>query len=131
MFRRRTEAPPPPCEVGPAAGSLGTRMPPSRRECVKHRIQCSVIGIGAELHILRQLAKDTHGTYGVCVNEQHYRDLLYAPLPPPRSFAGPGPAAPGVTGTGVPSGGGGRISRAPSERSGGCSVAHFSVGAPP
>jgi transcription initiation factor TFIIH subunit 2 len=60
------------------------------QECVKHRIQCSVIGIGAELHILRQLAKDTHGTYGVCVNEQHYRDLLLGHVTPSPSpaFAG-------------------------------------------
>eukprot|EP00668_Euglena_longa_P029390 GGOE01036738.1.p1 GENE.GGOE01036738.1~~GGOE01036738.1.p1 ORF type:complete len:387 (-),score=75.01 GGOE01036738.1:31-1191(-) len=53
--------------------------------CISHRIQCSAVGIRAEMFVLKRLARETHGTYTVALNEQHYRDLVLAHLTPPPS----------------------------------------------
>jgi transcription initiation factor TFIIH subunit 2 len=42
----------------------------------KEKIRCSVIGMAAELYILKYLSIKTHGSYFVCMNESHLWDLL-------------------------------------------------------
>ncbi|EME31302.1 transcription initiation factor TFIIH subunit H2 isoform 2 [Galdieria sulphuraria] len=42
----------------------------------KERIRCNVIGMAAELYILKYLAARTHGSYFVCMNESHLLELL-------------------------------------------------------
>lgn len=50
---------------------------------VREKVRCSAVGLGAELHILRVLAKKTGGTYGVAVNEDHFRECLSLHVIPP------------------------------------------------
>ncbi len=49
----------------------------------QHRVRCSVVGMGGEMHILRQLANDTGGTYHVAMDSQHLRNLIVGHKDPP------------------------------------------------
>ncbi|GJQ08448.1 hypothetical protein GpartN1_g239.t1 [Galdieria partita] len=42
----------------------------------RERIRCSIIGMAAELYILKYLSTRTHGCYFVCMNESHLLELL-------------------------------------------------------
>lgn len=68
-------------------GSLTTCDPQDIHSYIQtlktQQIQCSVIGLSAELRICRLLAKETKGTYGVILDESHLKDLLYEQLQPP------------------------------------------------
>ncbi|KAJ3035474.1 hypothetical protein HDV00_003723 [Rhizophlyctis rosea] len=46
-------------------------------------IRVSMIGLSAEVQICRTICKETNGTYGVVINESHYKDLLFENVPPP------------------------------------------------
>lgn len=46
-------------------------------------MRCSVIGLAAEVHVCRQLAKHTGGVYNVILDDSHYKDLLYQHVDPP------------------------------------------------
>lgn len=46
-------------------------------------IRCSIIGLAAEVHICRQLAKQTNGNYNVILDDNHYKDLLFQHIEPP------------------------------------------------
>ncbi|KAF6005253.1 transcription factor [Cyanidiococcus yangmingshanensis] len=55
--------------------------------CVLTNIQVSIIGLGAEVFILRATAERTGGTYRVPVQNDHFRQLLRQQVRPPQ---GPG-----------------------------------------
>ncbi|XP_019873844.2 general transcription factor IIH subunit 2 [Aethina tumida] len=46
-------------------------------------VRCSVIGLAAEVHICRQLANQTGGTYNVILDDCHYKELLFQQIEPP------------------------------------------------
>ncbi|ETV75839.1 hypothetical protein H257_09819 [Aphanomyces astaci] len=50
-------------------------------------VRCSFVGIGAEMHLLKRIAKETHGTYSVALDAPHFRDLLSAFTTPCPSLA--------------------------------------------
>ncbi|THU95631.1 TFIIH basal transcription factor complex, subunit SSL1 [Dendrothele bispora CBS 962.96] len=52
-------------------------------ECIKNRIQISVVALAAEMKICRELCDKTGGQFGVALNEGHYKDLLFELVPPP------------------------------------------------
>ncbi|OQS07116.1 TFIIH subunit [Thraustotheca clavata] len=61
-------------------GSLSSRDPgdiyATMASLQKDSIRCSFVGIGAEMHLLRRIAKETHGTYAVAMDPTHFKDLL-------------------------------------------------------
>uniref|UniRef100_A0A7S2ZVD5 VWFA domain-containing protein n=1 Tax=Rhodosorus marinus TaxID=101924 RepID=A0A7S2ZVD5_9RHOD len=46
-------------------------------------IRCSIVGLAAEVYILRQVCKKTGGEYHVATNEEHFHELVNAHVPPP------------------------------------------------
>lgn len=46
-------------------------------------MRCSVIGLAAEVHVCRQLANRTGGTYNIILDDSHYKDLLFQQIDPP------------------------------------------------
>lgn len=48
----------------------------------------SIVGVAAEVHVLRHTTQVTGGSYGVALNKAHLSELLLAHAPPP-------PAPPG------------------------------------
>ncbi|KAK4875443.1 hypothetical protein RN001_011865 [Aquatica leii] len=46
-------------------------------------VRCSIIGLAAEVHICKQLAAETNGTYSVILDDSHYKDLLFQHIEPP------------------------------------------------
>ncbi|KAJ3120754.1 hypothetical protein HK098_004263 [Nowakowskiella sp. JEL0407] len=49
----------------------------------KENIRVSIISLSAEVKICKQIANDTKGSYGVVLNESHFKDLLFENLSPP------------------------------------------------
>lgn len=68
-------------------GSLTTVDPGNVHDtidaCVKDKIRISVVALAAEMKVCREMANCTGGTFGVALNEGHYRDLLFELVPPP------------------------------------------------
>ncbi|RCH89525.1 hypothetical protein CU098_008603 [Rhizopus stolonifer] len=68
-------------------GSLTTCDPADIHETVdllkKEMIRVNIVGLAAEVQICRLMAESTKGTYGVVLNEAHYKDLLFEVVPPP------------------------------------------------
>lgn len=64
------------------------RVEDSIQACKAAHIRVSLVGVAAEVHVLRHTAQVTGGTYGVSLNESHLSELLLAHAPPP-------PAPPG------------------------------------
>ena len=57
----------------------------------KSNIRVSVVGWGAEVFILREVASKTEGIYHVASNKAHFQELLHDHCPPPptlNKFAG-------------------------------------------
>jgi len=46
------------------------------------KIKVDMIGLGAEVHICRTLAKKTGGSYHIPTDENHFKDLLMSHIPP-------------------------------------------------
>lgn len=69
--------------------SLSTSDPSDIFESIeaakKKKVRCSTIGIGSELYICKVLASETHGTYSVPLNEEHYKELVFDHTTPPPS----------------------------------------------
>jgi hypothetical protein len=76
-------------------GSLQTTL----KSLAKHNIVCSIIGLSAEVCVLLdflflmvkvyvcgQICKETHGTYRVSMNENHFTSLLMEHIHPPPVF---------------------------------------------
>ncbi|RKP07291.1 Ssl1-like-domain-containing protein [Thamnocephalis sphaerospora] len=74
-------------EVLVLCGSLTTCDPGNIFDTIdrfkREKIRCSVIGLTAEVQVCRTIAKETNGTYGVVLNEPHYKDLLFELVTPP------------------------------------------------
>ncbi|KAI0560330.1 von Willebrand factor A-like protein [Gracilaria domingensis] len=74
-------------EILVSYGSLSTCDPGDIHQTidslVSEKIRCSAIGLGAELHILRCLTKNTGGTYVIARNEEHFRDSWAGHIIPP------------------------------------------------
>ncbi|KAI8388121.1 Ssl1-like-domain-containing protein [Radiomyces spectabilis] len=49
----------------------------------KEMIRVNIVGLAAEVQICRVLSQKTKGSYGVILNEAHYKDLLFECVPPP------------------------------------------------
>lgn len=68
-------------------GSLSTSDPGNIQDTitklVADRVRVSIVGLAAEVQICRVLTKRTTGSYGVVLNEGHFRDLLFEIIPPP------------------------------------------------
>jgi transcription initiation factor TFIIH subunit 2 len=52
-------------------------------ELQQGRVRVSVVGLGAEVHVLARLARNTHGSYQVAPDHQQVSELLLAHCPPP------------------------------------------------
>ncbi|KAF8325227.1 Ssl1-like-domain-containing protein [Cantharellus anzutake] len=82
-------------------GSLTTCDPGNIHDtvqsCVVDRIRISVVALAAEMKICRDMCSQTGGSFGVVLNEGHYKDLMFDAIPPPAQHAlptGKGPNAP-------------------------------------
>ncbi|XP_076069496.1 general transcription factor IIH subunit 2 Ssl1 [Oratosquilla oratoria] len=49
----------------------------------ENNIRVSCIGLAAELHICKELTKETGGSFGVCMNDVHLKELIGEHLEPP------------------------------------------------
>ena len=75
-------------EILVITGSLNTCDPDNInitiQKTIDEGIRCSIISLSAEVYIFKHLAKSTQGSYDVCIDESHFRDLLlYHTNPPP------------------------------------------------
>ncbi|CAK9780142.1 TFIIH basal transcription factor complex, subunit SSL1 [Cutaneotrichosporon oleaginosum] len=52
-------------------------------ELVQSRIRTTIISLSAEIKICKQIAERTGGRFGVAIDEEHYKDLLWETIPPP------------------------------------------------
>lgn len=52
-------------------------------ELVTGRVRTTIISLSAEIKICRQIADRTGGRFGVAIDEDHYKDLLWETIPPP------------------------------------------------
>ena len=43
----------------------------------QHKVRCSVVGLGAELHVAKRISDSTSGDFVVALNEQHYRWVCF------------------------------------------------------
>ncbi|KAJ8652055.1 hypothetical protein O0I10_012329 [Lichtheimia ornata] len=68
-------------------GALTTCDPSNIHDTVsllqKENVRVNIVGLAAEVQICRVLSKMTKGSYGVVLNEAHYKDLLFEAIPPP------------------------------------------------
>ncbi|KAJ3085900.1 hypothetical protein HK102_013701 [Quaeritorhiza haematococci] len=49
----------------------------------KDNIRVSMVGLSAEVHICKMICQETKGSYGVVLNESHYKELVFENTPPP------------------------------------------------
>ncbi|KAJ8895283.1 hypothetical protein PR048_000608 [Dryococelus australis] len=74
-------------EVLVLMGSLTTCDPGDITVTIKnlksHGVRCSVIGLAAEVHVYRLLARETGGTFSVILDDCHYRDQVNQHVEPP------------------------------------------------
>ncbi|GAB6022943.1 General transcription factor IIH subunit 2 [Chamberlinius hualienensis] len=52
---------------------------------IDNNIRCSIIGLAAELYVCKEIAQKTGGTYGVILDDSHFKDLLTEHVTPPPS----------------------------------------------
>ncbi|KAI8089180.1 Ssl1-like-domain-containing protein [Halteromyces radiatus] len=68
-------------------GALTTCDPGDIHETIgllkKEMVRVNIVGLAAEVQICRVLSRATKGSYGVILNEAHYKDLLFEAIPPP------------------------------------------------
>ncbi|KAF8320812.1 TFIIH basal transcription factor complex, subunit SSL1 [Clavulina sp. PMI_390] len=68
-------------------GSLTTCDPGNVHDtvqaCVSDAIRVNVVALAAEMKICRDFATKTGGTFGVALNETHFKDLVFETIPPP------------------------------------------------
>ncbi|KIJ39505.1 hypothetical protein M422DRAFT_257834 [Sphaerobolus stellatus SS14] len=78
-------------------GSLTTVDPGNIHDtldaCVRDKIRVSVVALAAEMKICREFCDKTGGSFGVALNEGHFKDILFELVPPPaqRAAAAAGP----------------------------------------
>ncbi|KAI8145246.1 Ssl1-like-domain-containing protein [Fennellomyces sp. T-0311] len=68
-------------------GALTTCDPTDIHDTVnllqRENVRVNIVGLAAEVQICRELCTKTKGTYGVVLNEAHYKDLMFDAIPPP------------------------------------------------
>ena len=50
----------------------------------KEKLRCSVVSLSSEVYIFKKLASETNGTYNVCTDKSHFKELMFrhvTPLP--------------------------------------------------
>jgi len=50
----------------------------------KEKLRCSVVSLSSEVYIFKKLASETNGTYNVCIDKSHFKELMFrhvTPLP--------------------------------------------------
>ena len=52
-------------------------------DLVQAKVRCSIISLSGEIKICRQLCERTGGRFGVAMDEDHLRELLWESIPPP------------------------------------------------
>lgn len=52
-------------------------------DLVSSRVRTTIISLSAEIKICKQIAERTGGRFGVAIDEDHYKDLLWETIPPP------------------------------------------------
>ncbi|KAK9898101.1 Ssl1-domain-containing protein, partial [Cystobasidium minutum MCA 4210] len=76
-------------EVVIVYGSLTTCDPGNIHDTIqalaKDRVRVTIIGLSAEVSLCREICKQTRGTFSVCLNEDHFKDLLFESILPPAS----------------------------------------------
>ncbi|CAN0026903.1 unnamed protein product [Pylaiella littoralis] len=79
-------------EVVVIYSSLSTCDPGDIHETIAklktHKVRASVVGLGAEMFVLRRLSEETSGDYSIAGDENHYRDSLMAQCTPPPTQPG-------------------------------------------
>ncbi|CAM9772640.1 unnamed protein product [Ectocarpus sp. 8 AP-2014] len=74
-------------EVVVIYSSLSTCDPGDIHETIAklktHKVRASVVGLGAEMFVLRRLTEETSGDYSIAGDENHYRESLMAQCTPP------------------------------------------------
>lgn len=50
---------------------------------VSENIRVSVISLAAEVYVCKKMAEKTGGSYGVCLNEEHFQELVNMNCTPP------------------------------------------------
>lgn len=50
---------------------------------VASRLRTTIISLAGEIKICRQICEKTGGRFGVAMDEEHYRELLWETIPPP------------------------------------------------
>mmetsp|Transcript_11328 Transcript_11328/g.34681 ORF Transcript_11328/g.34681 Transcript_11328/m.34681 type:complete len:326 (+) Transcript_11328:63-1040(+) len=73
-------------EIITVFGSLSTTDPGDIMTTVaslaEKKVKCTIVGLAAEVYVLRQVAKKTQGDYSVATHEDHFLELLTAQVPP-------------------------------------------------
>lgn len=46
-------------------------------------IRVSVVGLAAELYVCKDISRDTGGSFSVCINDVHLKELIREHLEPP------------------------------------------------
>lgn len=64
------------CDPGEIADTISTLK--------NDNINCSIIGLCAEVRICRKVCEETRGTYSVIIDESHFKDLLLEHVSPPQ-----------------------------------------------
>jgi transcription initiation factor TFIIH subunit 2 len=58
-------------------------------DLVSARVRTSIISLSAEIKICRQITERTGGRFGVAMDEDHYKELLWETVPPPAQTVAP------------------------------------------
>jgi transcription initiation factor TFIIH subunit 2 len=78
-------------------GSLTTCDPGNIHDTVqtiaRDNIRVSMVSLAAEVKVCKEICKKTHGTFGVTLDEGHFRDLLFEHINPPEIEAREKPRA--------------------------------------
>lgn len=52
-------------------------------DLVQAKVRCTIISLAGEIKICRQICERTGGRFGVAMDEEHLRELMWETIPPP------------------------------------------------
>ncbi|OCF43686.1 transcription initiation factor TFIIH subunit 2 [Kwoniella heveanensis CBS 569] len=67
-------------------------------DLVQSKIRTSILSLAGEIKICRQIAEKTGGKFGVALDQDHLKDLLWETIPPPATTMAPPPGGSGAGG---------------------------------
>ncbi|KAH7105691.1 TFIIH basal transcription factor complex, subunit SSL1 [Auriculariales sp. MPI-PUGE-AT-0066] len=83
-------------------GSISTVDPGNVHDtlngCIEDNIRISVVALASEMKICREVTEKTGGVFGVALNDDHFKDLIFQLIPPPAQKAAPNAAQSTSTG---------------------------------